>query len=402
MNKVKIDKLDHYGRGIAKINNKITFIENALPEEEVEIKVLKEKKSYNEAEVVKYISENKKRNKYECPYYNICGGCNIGHLKYLDQLKFKVEKVKNIFEKYNNIKINPNIIESNNYSYRNKVVLHVKDNKIGYYKQNTNTLIEIDNCLLLSKKVNNIITILRQIDLSNIYKIMIRETLNEIMLVLYGKLGDKENVLNKLKDKVTTIITYDNKYNILYGNGVIYEKINEIDYIISPESFFQVNTKQMIKLYDKILDYLDINKNDKILDLYCGVGSIGIYISSYVKEVLGIEINESAIKDANINKKINNIKNIKFICSDVSDVIDDIKGYNKIIIDPPRKGLDKHTKDILLKLKPEKIVYVSCDPITLARDIKDLNELYELKNIELVDMFPNTYHVESVVELNLK
>ena len=171
-------------------------------------------------------------------------------------------------------------------------------------------------------------------------------------------------------------------------------------YLVSPESFFQVNYDMTVKLYDKVSEYL--SSSGKVMDLYCGTGSIGIYIADKVKSIFGIEINKSAIRDANSNKELNDINNISFKCGDVENIINSRDFYDTIIVDPPRGGLSKKTKDILLNIGSKKIIYVSCNPMTLVRDINDLKVKYEFREITLFDLFPNTYHVESVTLLSLK
>jgi 23S rRNA (uracil-5-)-methyltransferase RumA len=217
------------------------------------------------------------------------------------------------------------------------------------------------------------------------------------MIGLYGSINDE--LTNKLKD-YTISIYLNNKE--LYKKEEGYIVLNGIKYIISLNSFFQVNTSNITNLYDLVIKYGKFTKEDNVLDLYCGLGSISLYISKYCKNVLGIEINESSIDDANKNMKINNVSNTKFICSDVSKILDENYHYDIVIVDPPRSGLDSYTKDILKKIKSKRIVYVSCDPMTLVRDVKDLSDVYEFNDISLVDMFPNTYHVESVVVLERK
>ena len=192
-------------------------------------------------------------------------------------------------------------------------------------------------------------------------------------------------------------VYHNSKY--ISGNKVLIETLNNYKFSILPDSFFQINKKQTINLYNQIVEYANPQKEDKVLDLYCGVGTIGIYLSKYCKEVLGIEINKSSIENANINKKLNNVENISFIEADVSKVLSIKYKADIIIVDPPRSGLDKNTIETLIKINPKKIVYVSCDPITLSRDINLLKNNYILKDIKLYDMFPETYHVESVCVL---
>ena len=390
--RVQIVDIDHMGRGIAKENNKVIFIPKTIPGDKVEIDIVNSKKNYDEGRVKEIINNSDDRVEAKCPYYDICGGCNISNYIYDKQLLYKKNKVINIFKRFLNIDINPEIISSKKeYAYRNKITLH-NDNKLGLVSLD-NEIINIDKCLLVSDKINNLIDKIKKEDISNIKEITIREFNNGLVLDINGNMN-----VDNVKDDVIAIYM---------NNELIYEKergyfiLNDIKYYVSNNAFFQINTSNIENLYNQIIRLGNFNKNDKVIDLYCGVGSITLYISSYVKNVLGIEIVDSAIDSAKENAKINNIKNVSFKCGSVSSLIDDNKTANKIIVDPPRSGLDKHTVKVLNTSKVERIIYVSCDPITLARDINLLNN-YELKDIILIDMFPQTYHCESIVLLKLK
>ena len=391
----KIESLDHNGRGITKIDNKISFIENALPGEIVEVNITKNKKKYLEGNVKKYIKYSKNRVTAPCKYYNFCGGCNIMHLKYADQLKFKENKVKNILKKYLNkdIKINPIVKSDNVIHYRNKVTFHVKED-IGYYETDSNNLIKIDNCILAEKKIFDIFKYLKLLKLNNINKLTLRTNNNEIMLIIESSTNNIN--INNIKEYFDSIyLKYNNKYIHLYGDKEIKMNLENYLYLISPDSFFQVNKNVTIKLYNLIKSYID--KNECVLDLYCGTGSIGIFISDKCSKVLGIEINKYAINNAMINKEINNIHNIDFICNDSGKATEKLNfNPDVIIIDPPRNGLNIQTINNILKYNSKKIIYVSCDPMTLVRDLKVFSDLYEIASITPFDMFPNTHHVESV------
>ena len=387
---VKIENLDHFGRGIAKVNNMPIFVENSLIGEEVEIIVTKEKKNYMEGIVDKYIKTSPIRVVSKCPYYDNCGGCDLLHLSYEEQLKYKENKVKEIIKKFSDLECVNNIVGSKQFNYRNKITLQVNKD-IGYFKKRTNDIIAIDKCLLVDDKINKIIVELKKIDVSKVNKIVIRVTNLESMVVFYG------NISNKIELDVDTIIIND---KIIKGNGYIKENINGLNFIISPTSFFQVNNIGMINIYNKVLEYID---GGNVLDLYCGTGTIGIYVSKKANNVLGIELNKEAIKDAQINKKLNNINNIDFISGDVGTVLSQ-KNFKAdiVIVDPPRAGLDSNSINNIIKIKPNKIIYVSCDPVTLARDLNILKEHYDVLEITPFDMFGNTYHVECVLLLCLK
>ena len=398
---VKIDRLDHQGRGIAKVNNITTFIPNALVDEIVDINIIETKKNYNIGKVNKYIEISKDRIEPICKYFNLCGGCDLMHMSYENQLLFKENKIKNIIERYTNIDVNKvkKILYSNDLYYRNKVVFKV-DKNIGFYDKKSYNIVPIDNCLISSNKINQILNILNTCNLDNIKQIMIRTNEADSLAVIYTDTISNE-IINKLKDNCS-IVKYNKKYEVVSGKGYIIDKIGDYKFVISPDSFYQVNKNTVKILYDKVLEYLNPSKEESILDLYSGTGTIGIYVSKYVKNVLSIEINESASKDALKNKELNHIDNIEFICDDVANEIDKIKHVDSIIVDPPRSGLDNKTIEYLKKINSKKIVYVSCDPMTLARDLEKLSEVYDIVEITPVDMFPNTSHVECVCVLKHK
>lgn len=394
--KVKIERLNHTGDGVGYINNKIIFIKKSLPQDIIEVTNIENHKNYLTGDIKNIIKKSPDRQEPLCPYFNSCGGCQLMNMSYNKQLEYKKNKVKDIFKRFSNIDIDPDIIPSNNLFYRNKIVLQVVKGKLGLFQNNNHNLIEIKECLLVPDKINNLIPILKELDLTNITKIMIRTSLDKVMIVFYGNINESI-VIEKLKNKVSSL--YINDKNI-YGNPYIIENLSKYKYKISPKSFFQINKEETINIYNKVLSYTKDSK--KIMDLYCGTGSIGIYISNYNNNILGIEINEESIEYANYNKELNNISNINFICGNVGKIIETDKYYDTIIVDPPRSGLDNNTKKAMNIIKPQKIIYVSCNPITLARDIKDLSNNYLLKEITLYDMFPNTHHVESVCALKLK
>lgn len=396
--KMQVEDINHQGYGIIRINNRVVFVKDVIPGDIVDIEIIKNYKNYSLGKVVNFIEKSSDRDKVKCKYYGLCGGCQISHIMHDSQLNFKINKVKNIFSKYLKIDIDPEIISVNSYNYRNKVIFHVNDNMLGFYEEGSNKLINIDECLLLDNRINELIKLFYQLDLTYIEKIMVRTTSKEVMVVFYGFI-DKIDIL---KDKVDSIILINIKEKLLHGKSYIKEQINDLKFIISYDSFFQVNTEAMIKLYDKVVEYANLTKEDKVLDLYCGTGTIGIYLSKYCKEVLGIEIVENAIKDANINKELNSIENISFICGDVGKLINADYKQDVLVVDPPRAGLDKKTKKVILDNEYKKIVYVSCDPMTLVRDLSELSVKYDITDVTLVDMFPNTYHVECVTALNLK
>lgn len=398
---MKIEKLDYYGRGISRSSGKVYFIENALKDEDVSITLLKEKKKYCEAKLKEISNISKDRTEAKCKYYNVCGGCQLMHIKEEKQEEFKKEKVEEILKKFPKYNKDVNdIVFSKNFNYRNKVVLHVKDNKLGFYKNKTNELIEIDKCLLLNPVINDLISYLKNyIELKDIEKITIKvgNKTNEVMLIIDGSIAKYQKLL-----EIVDVLIINEK--VMTTKDYITSYIGNKKYIIKKNSFFQVNYDISTRMYNKVKDVIVKEKSKNVLDLYCGTGTIGIYISDVVSKITGIEVVSDAIEAANINKKINNVENIEFILGKVEDKLDFISNNNidTIIVDPPRSGLHKKVIPTLEKISPKTIIYVSCDPITMARDINLLSNNYELVEVTPYDMFPNTYHVECVAVLKLK
>lgn len=389
---VKIDKLSHDLRGITKIDNKITFIPKTLPEEVVNIRITKQKKKFNDGCLTTIIEESKDRVKYICPYYDICGGCDTGHILYSKSIMYKKDMVVDIFKRYCDMDVDMDIVydDDNIYNYRNKITLRVDDGKLALVGE---SLVNIDYCYLVNDNINKVIGILNGICLDGIDEVIIRGT-DEIMVIIKGNI-DNDKLIQILKDNVSSIFINGVK---VFGNDYVMINVGNYRYAVYPDSFFQVNTKMISRLYDKVLEFA--GRGDKLLDLYCGAGTIGIYLANNFNSVRGIEQNESAIKGANLNKGINDIKNISFVCekaSDINEIVEDV-----VVVDPPRSGLDSTTIKRILDSRIERLIYVSCNPITLARDINILKDKYNLVSMSLFDMFPNTSHAECVSVLYRK
>ncbi len=389
---LKIEKLDNYGRGIAYFNDKICFVENALPGEIVQVEIEKEYKKYIEAKVISYKKVAPNRIKEECPYSNVCGGCQLNHICYDDENKFKEEKVRDILKKFTNISTNiikPIASHERDY-YRNKIILHGKDGVLGLYQKKSNEIIPIIECLLVNPKINKIIHLLNKVN-NGIDEAIIKTSNdnNQVMISVKGKVRDSSLLLQNSDVFILNgkCISQKKCIETQIGNKVYQEGI---------DSFFQVNNTLTKSLYDEVFSQIKGKNYQNVLDLYCGTGTIGIYVSSECQKVIGIDCNISNVLDAKNNKILNQINNIEFIYDKVENQIDKIKDIDVIIVDPPRAGLDKKTIHYLKKINPVKIIYVSCDPITLARDLKDLSESYDIKYIRLFNMFPRTYHVETV------
>lgn len=395
MNQVVIEKLDHFGRGIAKINEKIVFVPNTLKGDVVVIEIVKDNSSYALGKVVKYIEKQKRLS--PCKYSNICGGCHLIDMDYSSQLEFKKEKIKELFKKNLGVDIIlDDVIIGNKSNYRNKINLHVDGEKVGFYALESHDLVEIDECYITKKEINDLLPKVKDLAKNNnIDEVMIRYH-NGLILSIKGNVS-KDFLLKNFND--CSLIYLNNKK--IKGNEVI-ENILDKRFRVSPKSFFQVNTEVCSKMFLKVRSYIKNKSFNKALDLYCGTGVIGILISDLVNEVVGIEVISDAIEDANYNKRINDINNISFICDKVENRIDSFKDIDLVIVDPPRSGLDKKSITNIMTIAPKEIIYISCDPTTLTRDLKELRGKYDISNVSIADMFPNTYHVESVILLQRK
>ena len=391
--RISVKRMDHLGRGIGYNEGKVIFIPKAIPGDVVDIEITNSYKKYDIGKIIEIIEPSNERIDVGCPYYYECGGCHISNLKYFNQVNFKKDKVIDMFKRYLNKEIVPRVISSEkDFEYRNKITYQVENGKIGLVDINNN-FIEIDKCLLVSDRVNKLLSILKKEDLSKTIKIVIRECDNGLILSITGDI----KIDNLINECLEIYINGERKYFLEEG----YLYIGNLKYRVSDKSFFQINTSNICHLYDEVIRYGEFTGNERVIDLYCGVGSISLYISRYVKSVLGIEIVKEAIDDANYNKKINKINNATFICSDVAKIIDDKIECDTLIVDPPRAGLDKHTKSVINNADIKKVIYVSCDPMTLVRDLKDL-DMYNLEKISIVDMFPQTCHVECASILHRK
>ena len=399
----KIEKLDHFGRGIIRKDKDIIFVENTLPGDVVDIKITRKKKNILEAEVINYIERSNLYKDSICMYSDTCGGCNIINLIYEEQLKYKKQRVQELINKMlkEDIEVKEIINSDKEYYYRNKITIHGKDNKLGLYKKKSNDLIEIDKCHLVHPNINEILNRINKYKDNNkcqINDLVIKTTtLNESMISIYGSM-DYEDFRKEFSDIKVIIINNQ----IITKDKYIKEKLLDKEFYISNHSFFQVNMYNTNLLYKKVIDIIKDKDYKTCLDLYCGTGTITILVSDYIDKVYGIEVVEDAINDANKNKDLNNRNNIEFILGKTEDNIDKFKDIDLIIVDPPREGLDKKTKDNLLRINPKEIVYVSCEASTLMRDLNDLKKDYNIKEISVCDMFPNTYHVETICLLEKK
>jgi len=432
------------GEGVAKIDNFTIFVPNAMKDEKVKIIIVKVLSSHAYGKVIEIIEKSPYRLDSDCSTYKRCGGCDLRHIDYEETLNIKQNMVQNLVNKTlkNKIQVNKTIGMGNPYHYRNKAQFPVGVNKqnekvVGVFAKRTHEIIPIKDCFIqntISQKIaftiqkfiqEKEISVYNEETLEGLLRhIVVRVGIrtHEIMciLVINGKKIPYENELVEMLVKtynVKTVIKNINTKNtnvilgneniVIHGDGYIYDILGDYTFKISPMSFYQVNPVQAEVLYNTAIEMAKLTKEDILFDLYCGIGTIGIFASSYVKKVYGIEIVEQAIEDAKENAKINNIENIEFFAGDVekifSNLIEKKQIYpDAIIVDPPRKGLDNNTIDNILAVQPKKLVYISCNPATMVRDIKLLEEKYEIKEIEPVDMFPFTSHVETIAVLEIK
>lgn len=386
---VTINDEDDVGNGITRIDNFVVFVPYALKDEKIKVKIIKLNKRFATGKIEEIIIKSDRRECVKCKSFNECGGCSFLHLSFLEEKKKKISFINKLFN--TNIK---EILTNNEYNYRNKATFHVKDGKIGYYSENTNDLVEFDNCLLLDDRINKIYNTLKNMNLSDITEVVVRTSKKNIMVIFKG---EKENFsIEELINKINIDSIYLND-KLIYGNAYIIEELSNVKYSIYPNAFFQINTENMKIMYDKVKEYA--GSGDKLLDLYCGTGTIGIYLKDNFREVTGIEVNKEAILNANINKNLNNLNDINFICGDAS--IAKNNNYDVIVVDPPRSGLSKKVIDFLNKSNAKTIVYVSCNPKTLKRDLDLLSE-YKMKKLECINMFNKTKHCEVITALDRK
>lgn len=442
---VKIIDQGFEGEGIAKIEGFTIFIEGAIKGEKCRILIVKVTSSHAFGKLVEILEKSKYRVEPDCATYKRCGGCNLRHIDYEETLNIKQNTVQNLVNKTlnNKIKVEMTVGMGNPYNYRNKAQYPVGFDKsgepvMGVYAKRTHEIIPMRNCMIqnpVSEKIANVVLgffiknnipiynekngegLLRHIVIKvgiKTHEIMCILVLNkkelkkekELIKVLIREFPEIKTIVKNYNMKNTNVIL-GNENEVIYGDGYIYDELGDYTFKISPLSFYQINPIQTEALYNIAIEMADLKKTDTLFDLYCGIGTIGIFASPYVNRVYGIEIVKQAIEDAKENANINNIRNIEFFAGDVEKVFENVlKEHNVkpdvIFVDPPRKGLDKHTIENILNIKPEKIVYISCNPASLVRDLKLLEESYEIKKIQPVDMFPFTSHVECVVAMFLK
>lgn len=434
------------GEGIAKIDNKYPiFIEGALKGEKVKVRIVKVNKNFAYGKLMEVLEVSEERVNPPCAIYKRCGGCKLQHASYKAQLDFKWDRVKDCVSKIG--KLDPSIVKyplgmEEPWRYRNKVQLPIGlingEVKIGFFAPRSHDIIDMESCLIQDEIGDKVVKLTREwIEKFNIRPynvdgeydekgivrhIMIRRgfTTNEVMVVLVTNgenlphkeefvdlmvkniPGIKSVIQNINSKKINVILGLESK--TLWGEDTISDYIGDFRFNISPLSFFQVNPTQTEVLYGKALEYANLTGNEEVFDAYCGTGTITLFLSQKAKKVYGVEIIPQAIDNAWINAKENKVENVEFFVGESEVVIPDLinKGVKAdvVVVDPPRKGCDKKLLDAITNIDAKKIVYVSCDPSTLGRDLKVLEENgYKTLEVQPVDMFPNTAHIENVALL---
>lgn len=438
---IKIDNLGYEGEGVGRINNFTVFVPGVLPGEEAEVKIIKVNRNFAFGKLIRIIHKSEDRIDPLCTLKR-CGGCQLMHLSYDAQLEFKRQRVEDAVRrigKLDDVKINNTIGMMDPYRYRNKAQFPVcrKDGKIsvGFYAPRSHEVVDTPSCMIQDEVSDTVMEIIRKwvekYDIS-VYDesagkgllrhIMVRKAFKtgDVMVVLVingSSIPAADALVDTLKDNIpglksiiqninresTNVVLGDNN-RTLYGSDTITDYIGDLKFQISPQSFFQVNPVQTEVLYRKALEYASLNGDETVIDAYCGTGTISLFLARKSRMVYGVEVVEQAVLDAQKNAMENNIKNVEFIAGESEKVIPELcsKGIKAdvIVVDPPRKGCDVELLITIASMKPERIVYVSCDPGTLARDLKYLSENgYKVMEIQPVDMFPVTAHCEAVVKI---
>ncbi|MBU3126950.1 23S rRNA (uracil(1939)-C(5))-methyltransferase RlmD [Clostridium tagluense] len=440
-----IDNMGYEGEGVGKIDNFTVFVAGAILGEKVKVKIVKISKSFAFGKLLEIIESSSSRIEPVCTIYKNCGGCNLQHIDYTGQLDFKTNRVIQVINrigKLEDVIVHPTLGMEKPYNYRNKVQLPVSNKNgtidIGFYAARSHDIINMETCHIQDKVADVVVKLTKQwmkeynIQSYNeenhkglLRHIMIRKGFKtgEVMVVLVtnGKnIPYKEEFIATMTKKIQGLVSVvqninSEKTNVilgakcvtLWGKDTITDYIGEFKFEVSPLSFFQVNSIQTEKLYSKALEYANLSGGEVVLDAYCGTGTISLFLSQKAKKVYGVEIVPEAIENAIINAKENKVNNTEFIVGEAENAIPKLISLgvqaDVVVVDPPRKGCDKTLLEAISSMGPRTIVYVSCDPGTLARDLGILDELgYKTLEIQPVDMFPQTAHVECVARIEKK
>lgn len=432
---IEITGMTDDGSGVGRAEGMAVFVPYTIVGERVRVHIIKVNKSYAVGKLLEVTLPSISRLKADCPYFYKCGGCQLRHMDYAAELEFKQDKVKACIERIAEIDtpLMPIIGVEEVNEYRNKVQLPVAEGKIGFYRKNSHDVIDVESCLLQGKDTEIITECVRRwiekFDIEtynetncegNIRHIYTRSCDGGVMVVIVTakrELPYKEELLHMLLDtklKISGIIQNINTKNTnvvlgrenitLWGSDTVCDNLGGLKFNISPNSFYQVNKAQMLKLYETAKEFANLKGDEKVWDVYCGIGTIGQFMADKCKKLVGIEIVPDAVKNAEDNAKINKIDNAEYYCGAAEKLapklVKDGLRPDVVILDPPRKGCDAKLIDAVATAAPKRIVYISCKPSTLARDLKSLGAKgYETKKIVPVDMFPRTAHVETVALL---
>ncbi len=442
---IQIESMGSEGEGIGRTDDGLTvFVAGAIPGDRVLAHITKVKKSYAYAIIAKVLSPSSFRVEPKCPVASKCGGCTLLHMDYAEQLRLKAEKVKDCIERIGGIKnppMEPIVGAENLYYYRNKAQFPVGTDRdgnpiAGFYRKHSHDVVSNSDCLIQAPVNRTIVeAVLRYMKEHSVSSYneetgrgLVRHIFTRlgfatkelmVCLVINGeKIPAEEDLTERLKsaakaenctlsslclnvNKKNTNVIMGESIKLLYGREYIEDKIGDITYRISPLSFYQVNPEQTLKLYKLALEYAGLSGSETVWDLYCGIGTISLFLAKAAKEVYGVEIVPEAIEDAKKNAEINGITNAFFSAGAAEDLAPTLPRPDVIVVDPPRKGCDEKLIETILKNAPKRLVYVSCDPATLARDLKILTEGgYTLDRVRPVDQFLHGGHVETVVSLS--
>lgn len=442
---VEFEDLTHDGAGVAKIDGYPIFVPNGLPGERAQIKVTKVNKGYGFGRLMELYEKSPDRVDAPCPIYKECGGCQLQHLSYEGQLKAKEKQVRDVLTrigKLENVKVYPVLGMDDPWHYRNKSQVPVGDREgglvAGFYQKRSHEIIDMETCLIQQNVNDEVVQVVKEIcgrygipaydekrHKGILRHIMVRYGLvtGEVMVVIVTRTQDLphknviveeivsridgvKSIIQNVNDRKTNVILGD-KTKVLWGDEVIYDYIDHVKFAISSRSFYQVNPEQTKVLYDQALQFAGLTGEETVIDAYCGIGTISLFLAQKAKKVYGVEIVPEAIDDARRNAELNQISNVEFAVGEAEVVIPewykDGISADVLVVDPPRKGCDESLLATIIDMKPKKVVYVSCNPATLARDLRILEDGgYQMIEVQPVDMFPHTMHVECTVLLKLK
>ncbi|WEG12367.1 23S rRNA (uracil(1939)-C(5))-methyltransferase RlmD [Pullulanibacillus sp. KACC 23026] len=441
---VTFTDLSHDGAGVAKVKGYTLFVPGGLPGEAAEVKVIKTKKGYGFGKLIKFIETSEDRVEPPCEIFDRCGGCQIQHLNPKGQAQFKYKMVTDALERLGGlkeIKVHPVLTMDHPWAYRNKASVPVASREgeliAGFYQKRSHFIIDMDHCLITDDTVDEVIQEVKRIAKDSgiepyneeTHKGILRHIIvrvgkqtDEVMVVLVTKTDElpfRKRFIKELPEKFPQIKSiaqninkkrtntiFGNETRILWGKETILDTIGSVKFAISPRSFYQVNPEQTRVLYEKAMEYAELAGKETVIDAYCGIGTISLFLAQKAGQVYGVEIVPEAIEDARKNAELNELTNVTFEAGPAEEVIPNwykqgIKA-DIVVVDPPRKGCDEALLQTILEMKPKRVVYVSCNPATLARDLRVLEDGgYKTIEVQPVDMFPQTMHCEAVAKIEL-